>query len=132
MAIDPEKKEILISLIIRWLKHKRISATSSQKIISHFGEIFGEDEDKKEIQPLFESIYKYDFQIETTIIEDEMTKLLIDVKGEESALGIVRTLKSLVPQKGLSEIQHKIPLQLKNTLYGILSFDGPTLVVCDY
>ena len=104
LTVSPGKKEILISSIIKWLKYKEISFETSQKIALHLGQKFGELEKKEGIENIVESIYKDDSQVDALIIEDQLIQLLEDSKGKEYALGIVRTLKSLMPQKKLEKI----------------------------
>ena len=121
----------LIFLIMKWLKHKGISQESFWKIIRGSMQLFGDGENKEIQQQILESVCNNDFEAETKMVEVEMIKVIKEVKGENSALRMVRALKSLLPQIQDDSVR-KIPVELKNIPYGILSYEGPVIVICDH
>lgn len=128
---DISNKEYFAYLLLRWFKIKGISFDSSQKIICSFIKPLTEyDEKKMELRNIYDNQYDMNFADSKTI-EQEITKFLIEIEGEETASRILSAIKSLIPQKQFSN-NLVISTYLNNSIYGILSYDGPVIALCDY
>jgi hypothetical protein len=124
-------KEYFVYLLLKWFKIKGISYDSSQKIVSSLTKPLAEYGNKKtELRDIYNSQYDMSFGDSNTI-EQEMKKLLVEIDGEDTASRILSAIKSLLPQKKFSNNLIISP-HLNNSMYGILSYDGPIIALCDY
>lgn len=128
---DISNKDYFAYLLLKWFKIKGISFDSSEKIASSFiKSLTDHDEKKMELRNIYDNHYDMNFGDSKTI-EQEITKFLIEIDGEETASRILSAIKSLVPQKQFSN-NLAISTYLNNGIYGTLSYDGPIIALCDY
>lgn len=127
---DISNKEYFAYLLLKWFKMKGISFDSSQKIIGSFIKSLTEYGNKKmELRDIYNTQYDMNFG-DTNTTEQEIKKFLIESDGEDTASRILSAIKSLIPQKKFSN-NPVIPPYLNNSVYGILSYDGPIIALCD-
>jgi hypothetical protein len=128
---DMTKKDQLVHLFSKWFRNKGVSPESSQKILSPFAKISYEYEKTMGPNSIYTIQSDDDFFIDRNIIEEELTKFLVDTEGQDNALRIFSILKSLLPQKRVLNMQN-ISHYLNYSIYGILSYDGPVVAMCDF
>lgn len=127
---DIPRKKQFIYLLLKWFKTKGVSFESSQKILCPYTQISNDSDDKKIAVNTLCSIQDDDYLIDSNIIEQQITDLLIETEGKENIFRIFSVLKSILPQKKISNTQF-ISSCLDGSMYGILSYDGPVVAICD-
>lgn len=123
-------KGYLTYLLLKWFKIKGISFDSSQKIVCSFTKPDTEyDEKEIQVRDIYNTQYDMSFGDSNTI-EEEIKKFLVEIDGEDSASRILSAVKSIIPQKKFFNNPDISPY-LNNSVYGILSYDGPIIALCD-
>lgn len=94
-----------------------------------FAKILNESDCKK-ISSDICNTYGVETFADTIDIEENLINFLTQSERHDNAIRIILTLKSLLPQKN-QEIQGILPY-LDYGIYGILSYDGPVIAICDF
>lgn len=128
---DSPSKEHFMQVLLKWFKNRGISTDSSQKIVAPFIAHSFECHDKTTDLNGIRNLQYHEPFMDLNTIEQEITKLLVDIEGQENALRILGILKSIIPQKNLFNTQSISPY-LNCSIYGILSYDGPVVAICNF
>lgn len=123
------QKQYFMQILIKWFKSKGISYESSQRILNPSIKIVESDENTTNLNGIHDIQYE-DYFVNSDIVEQELKNLLVGIEGNDNASRILLTLKSLIPQKNLFNTVN-VQSYLNSSIYGILSYDGPVVAICD-
>jgi hypothetical protein len=125
-----EKRYSVLLFVIDWLRREGIAQESRQRIVKLVTGHNKFESPKQDSEMLLLAHRK-----NLNVLNDpvQIDNSISPQVSKEDASRISRILRSIVPSRqDFMHFNGKISFQMENMIYGILSYCGPTIVVCDY
>ncbi|HEY7573141.1 MAG TPA: hypothetical protein VH796_17400 [Nitrososphaeraceae archaeon] len=135
-------KESSLYIILEWLREEGIDMNTLEMIVKNIPTeelTITEMALNQEIWKIF-STSQFDITYNTEAIVRDSSCLYntlteINTIDKEICEITIRALKTIIPQKQINDLQYKNRLAhtigLEDKVYGILSYDGPIIAICD-
>lgn len=128
--VTGEKRYSVLVFVIDWLRREGIAQKSRQRIIKLVTDHNKFESPKQDSEMLLLAHRK-----KLNVLNDpaQIDNSIPPLDSKEDASRISRILRSIVPSRqDFMHFNGKISFQMENIIYGILSYCGPTIIVCDY
>lgn len=128
--VTDENRYSVLLFVIDWLRREGIAQESRQRIVKLVtGHNKFESPKQGSEMLLLAQRKKLNVLNDPAQINDSIPSLV----SKEDASRISRILRSIVPSRqDFMHFNGKFSFQMENIIYGILSYCGPTIIVCDY